>query len=176
MQGWKLKLELEIKWKDNLNILKIILLFDQFVVLFNHNRTPFQKFNHGFRFKGPSRPPWVSLGQFLTMKISWFRFLILSLNHLLVMMTLATLQINFILIFDPTMLKIWWTRKETWGHCIAWFAHQIIAFSIFVGHIDKHQYNCNSFFKVDMITSSFDIIYPKKSHHFQLPLINLLLL
>ncbi len=131
-------------------------------MLFNHKRILFQKLNHGFRFKGPSRLTWVSLGQFSMLKISWFRFLMLSLNHLIVMMTLATLQISSILIFDPTMLKIWWIRKETWGHCIAWFTHQIITFSIFVGHIHNHQYNCNSFFKVDMITSRLNMIYPKK--------------
>jgi len=48
------------------------------------------------------------------------------------------------------------------------FAHQIKRFSISANHTTNHQYNCNLFFNVDMIVSSFDTICPKKSHHIQL--------
>ncbi len=96
-------------------------------------------------FKGPSHPTQPSLGQFLMMRMSQSKFSILSLDHL---------KIHYILICDPKPPSIW-------QNCTSCFSHQIKRFSIFVGHIINHRYNCNSFFNVDIIVSSFEIIYPK---------------
>ncbi len=96
-------------------------------------------------FKGPSRPTQASLGQFFMMRMSQSKFSILSLDHL---------KIHYILICDPKPPSIW-------QNCTSCFSHQIKRFSIFVGHIINHRYNCNSFFNVDIIVSSFEIIYPQ---------------
>jgi hypothetical protein len=53
------------------------------------------------------------------------------------MMTFTTLKIHFISIYDPTLLRTWWAKKETWGNCTPWFAHQINGFSISNGHMNK---------------------------------------
>jgi hypothetical protein len=57
-------------------------------------------------FKGPSHPTQVSLGQFFMMKMSQSKFSIPSLDRLKLVMTLVTLKIHSILIYDPTMPSI----------------------------------------------------------------------
>jgi len=94
------------------------------------------------------------------MKMNRFKFSISSLNLLKLMMTL-TLKIHSILIYDPIVPRTWQMKKETCRNCTTCFACQIKGLSIFTSHISNYQYNCNSFFNVDMIASSFDTIYPK---------------
>ncbi len=117
----------------------------------------FKNSNMVLGLEGPSHPIRASLGQFFMM--SQYRFLIPSLNYFKFIMTFATLKFCYILICDPRMLRTWWARKTTWGNYVAWFAHQTKGFSIFIGRTNNCLYNYNLFFKVDMITSSFDIIY-----------------
>jgi hypothetical protein len=113
-------------------------------------------------FESPSHPTWASLGQFFMM--NQYSFSIPSLNYFKLVMTFVSLKICYILICDPTMLRIGWARKATWGNYVAWFAQQTRRFSIFIGRTNNCQYNRNLFFKVDMITSSFDIIYSKNRY------------
>ncbi len=96
-------------------------------------------------FKGPSHPTQPSLGQFFMMRMNQSKLSILSIDHL---------KIHYILICDLKPPSIW----QNYTSC---FAHQIKGFSISIGRIISHQYNCNSFFNVYMIASSFEIIYPK---------------
>jgi hypothetical protein len=101
------------------------------------------------------------LGQYFMMKMNWFKFSIPSLDCLKLGMTLATLKIRSILIYDPTIPRTWQARKKTCKNCMTCFAHQIKVFSISTSHTTSHWYNCNSFFNVDMIVSSYNTIYPK---------------
>jgi hypothetical protein len=64
--------------------------------------------------------------------------------------------------WSPTMPSTWQVRKETLKNCTTCSTHQNRRFSISIGHTTNHRYNCNSFFKLDMIASSFDTICPKK--------------
>jgi hypothetical protein len=65
-------------------------------------------------------------------------------------------------------------KKKKIGNCKTWFAHQTSGFSIFIGCINNYWNNCSSFFKVDMITSSFDTTCPKKNHYHQLLVVMLM--
>ncbi len=159
--GWKKNLNLKLKkikvWffsKKSCSSINL-LCFSIIAKFFSKNSAM------ALSFKGPSHPTQASLGQFLTMKMNQSKFSIPSLDHLKLEMTLVTLKICSISIYDPTMSSIWWVRNETWGNWTTCFAHQIKGFSISIGCTTNRWYNCNSLFKVDMITSSFDRICPK---------------
>lgn len=140
-------------------LFKNISFFKHFLVLFHQTCLKCKKFSHIFRLQGSITPNIDIVGPILDDKMSWSKFSIPSFDCFKLMMTFATLKIYSISIYNPTLPMTWWAKKETWGNCTPWFAHQISGFSISDGHMNNHQYNCNSFCKVDMITSSLDTIY-----------------
>jgi hypothetical protein len=117
---------------------------------------------------GPLHPTWTSLNQLLMMIMSRLKFSIPSLNHLKLVMTFC--NIKYLIYFNMWSHNAkYLMRKEiAMGNCITCFAHQIRRFLISTGHTTNCRYNCNSFLKVDMITSSFDIIYPKNKSSFSI--------
>lgn len=77
---------------------KETLFFNQFLLLFNHNKISFQIRNMYVGFKGPSHLTWVPLRQFLILKMSWSKFSIPFLDYFRLVMTLAAIkfEIHFI--------------------------------------------------------------------------------
>ncbi len=141
-------------------------------MLFSNSKIPFQKFSHGFR-----------LQRSITTNTSVTRPIFNDENELIWILNPKSIspQINDDTYNTKNLLyfNIWshnakylTNEEQTWGTWTTCFDHQIKGFSISTGHTANHWYNCNSYFKVDMIASSFDIIYPQKSHHFQSLLVN----
>jgi hypothetical protein len=99
---------------------------------------------------------------FFTIKTRWSRFSIPNFECQRLMMTLATLKMHSVSIYEPIIPSIWWTKKTMCGYWIVCWLRQAKGFSIYDYVTHNRQNNYRSFFKVDLITSSFDIICPLK--------------
>ncbi len=105
---------------------------------------------------------------FFSIKMRWYRFSIPNLECQKLVMTLATLKMHLVSIYEPTIPSTWRAKKTTCGNWVVCWPHQAKGFSIFYYITHNWQNNYSSFFRVDLITSSLDIICPQKNHHLQL--------
>jgi len=105
----------------------------------------------------PLHPTWASLSQLLMMRMSQFKFSIPSLDHITLVMTLCNIENLFYFNFWSHNVK-YLTRKSH-GKLQNMFCPP--NYKVFNFNWSHYQYNYNSFFNVDTIASSFDIIYPK---------------
>jgi hypothetical protein len=94
--------------------------------------------------QAPSKPTWTLLGQFFIIKMRQSKCSIPNHDHQRFVMTLPTLKIHFILIYDITMPNTWQAKKKTCGNYTACCAHQTKGFSWSSDCIRNHQNNCKT--------------------------------
>ncbi len=137
-------------------------------MLFNHSIIPFQQLSCGFKLQRSIAPNMNITKPIINDENGSIQISIPSLDHLKLVMTLCNIKNLYYFNLWSHNAKYLMRKERATGNCITCFAHQTRKFSISTAHITNCQYNCNSFFKVEMITSSFDIIYLKNKSSFSI--------
>jgi NADH:ubiquinone oxidoreductase subunit F (NADH-binding) len=91
-----------------------------------------------------------------------FKLSILSQECQWFMITPTTLKKTSISIYEAIMSNTWQAKNETCGNCIKCVAHHPKGLVVSISRTHKHKKIWNSFFNVDMMTTSTKTICPKK--------------
>lgn len=91
------------------------------------------------------------------------KFSLPSLDWWKLVITLPMLKIIYVSIWNHTIPNTWLAKKTTFGNWIPCHAHHASGFSHSLTLTCQQLKSCNPFFKVENITCSLKICYPKKS-------------